>query len=279
MVFALPADRLEQAERSLHDVMVTLTKTFAHLHVGLAVFDHRRQLQLFNPAITDLTGVPVDFLAHRPTLTALLDAMRERNTIPEPKDYRSWRRQLLDMEKAAASGLYEDTWSLPTGQTYRVIGRPHPDGALALIIEDISDEMTRSRRYRAEIELNLSVIDGLDEAIAVFSQSGQLVMSNVAYSRLWGHDPAATLGDATMAGLLGQWKSQAAPTPLWDQLEDMAASPADRQAIRTDLRLKDGRLIACHFSPLEGGATMAAFTLLPPKPETQPVAGQERLRA
>ncbi len=202
LVFALPADRLEQAERSLHDVMITLTKTFAHLHVGLAIFDRQRQLQLFNPALTDLTGLPVDFLIRKPTLTAVLDALRERNVAPEPKDYRSWRRPLLDMEKAAASGHYEETWSLPTGQTYRVIGRPHPDGALALIIEDISDAMTRSRRYRAEIELGLSVIDGLDEAIAVFSQSGQLVMSNAAYARLWGHDPASTLGEATLGGLV-----------------------------------------------------------------------------
>ena len=278
-VFALPADQLEQAERSLREVLLTLTKTFAHLHVGLAIFDRQRQLQLFNPALTDLTALPVDFLARRPTLTALLDAMRERNTVPEPKDYRSWRRQLLQMEKAAASGHYEETWSLPSGQTYRVIGRPHPDGALALIIEDISDEMTRSRRYRAEIELGMAVIDGLDEAVAVFSQAGQLVMSNLAYARLWGHDPTADLSEASLATIVGHWKENASPSPIWAEFEDLAAAPTDRRPISAEARLKDGRLLACRFTPLVAGSTMAAFRVLPAAPGPKAVPDAERMTA
>lgn len=279
IIFALPADQLEQAERSLREVLLTLTKTFAHLHVGLAIFDRQRQLQLFNPALTDLTDLPVDFLARRPTLTALLDAMRERNTVPEPKDYRSWRRQLLQMEKAAASGLYEETWSLPSGQTYRVIGRPHPDGALALIIEDISDEMTRSRRYRAEIELGMAVIDGLDEAVAVFSQAGQLVMSNTAYARLWGHDPSTELSEASLATVVGHWKETASPNPIWAEFEDLASAPTDRRPINAEARLKDGRLLACRFTPLVAGSTMAGFRVLPASPGPKAVPDSERMTA
>jgi hypothetical protein len=45
------------------------------------------------------------------------------------------------LEEEAASGLFEETWSLPGGQTYRVIGRPHPNGALAFMFEDISGLM------------------------------------------------------------------------------------------------------------------------------------------
>jgi len=48
---------------------------------------------LFNPALLDLTGLPAEFLAMRPSLLSVLDAMHDRNMIPEPKDYRSWRRQ------------------------------------------------------------------------------------------------------------------------------------------------------------------------------------------
>ena len=57
MVFyALPADRLAPAEATLRDFMQTLTKTFAQLPIGLAIFDSSRILQLFNPALLDLTG-------------------------------------------------------------------------------------------------------------------------------------------------------------------------------------------------------------------------------
>ena len=259
LVFALPADGAVQAETALRDFMQTLTKTFAHLHVGLAIFDVQRQLQLFNPALLDLTGLPVDFLSMRPSLLSVLDAMRDRNMIPEPKDYRGWRRQLVELEKAAASGLYEETWSLPGGQTYRVIGRPHPNGAIALMIEDISGEMLRTRRYRADLELGQSVIDQVDEAIAVFSEGGQLVMSNAAYGQIWGDDPSATLEEASLWSLCAQWRNQSAATPIWGQLEDFAANQGDRSTWRAEARLLDGRLIDCRFAPLAGGATLTAF--------------------
>ena len=261
LIFALPADAAVQAETGLRDFMQTLTKTFAHLHVGLAIFDHQRQLQLFNPALLDLTGLPVDFLSMRPSLLSVLDAMRDRKMIPEPKDYRGWRRQMVDMEKAAASGLYEETWSLPGGQTYRVIGRPHPNGAIALMIEDISGEMLRTRRYRADLELGQSVIDQVDEAIAVFSESGQLVMSNAAYAGLWGGDPSTSLDDASLRTLCGQWRNQSAPNPVWNALEDFAANQGDRTSWRAEVPLLDGRMIDCRFAPLTGGATLTAFTV------------------
>lgn len=261
LVFASTADALVQAETAMRDFMVTLTKTFAHLHVGLAIFDKQRQLVLFNPALMDLTGLPADFLSMRPSLLSVLDGMRDRNMIPEPKDYRGWRRQLIEMERAAASGLYEETWSLPAGQTYQVIGRPHPNGALALMIEDISGEMLRTRRFRADLELSQSVIDEVDEAIAVFSPAGQLVISNAGYARLWGGDPAANLMDETLRSLSGRWRTQCAPSPVWADLEDFASNPGDRMQWKAQVRLLDGRLIDCRFAPLSGGATMTAFRL------------------
>ena len=100
-VYALRADSAVQAETTLRDFMQTLTKTFAHLPIGLAIFDSRRQLQLFNPALLDLTGLPPDFLSLRPSLVSVLDALRDRNMVPEPKDYRDWRRQITDLERGS----------------------------------------------------------------------------------------------------------------------------------------------------------------------------------
>jgi PAS domain-containing protein len=270
LMFATPADAAVHAETALRDFMQTLAKTFAQLPIGLAIFDRQRQLQLFNPALLDLTGLPVDFLSMRPSLVSVLDALRDRKMIPEPKDYKGWRRQIVEMEKAAASGLYEETWNLPDGQTYRVIGRPHPNGALALMIEDISTEMLRTRRYRADLELGQAVVDEMDEAIAVFSQAGQLVMSNAAYAGLWGHDPAGTLADVSVRTLSTLWRAQSAPNPLWSEVEDFVATVGDRQSWRAEARLLDGRLLACRVSPVAGGATLVSFRLVSPTESALP---------
>lgn len=259
LCYALAADKAVQAETALREFMQTLTKTFADLPIGLAIFDRSRNLQMFNPALTDLTTLAPEFMIGRPSLNAFLDAMRAKAMIPEPKDYRSWRKQLARLEEEASMGLFEETWSLPGGQTYRVIGRPHPNGALAFMFEDISNEMSRTRRYRADLELGQSVIDAVEEAVAVFSQGGQLVMSNHAYAQLWQHDPQVMLSEASISTLCTWWRDHAAPTLLWDDATDYVTSSGDRAAWDGEVRLLDGRLVTCRFRPLTGGATLITF--------------------
>ena len=264
LCYALAADRAVQAETSLREFMQTLTKTFADLPIGLAIFDRSRSLQMFNPALTDLTTLSPEMLIARPSLNAFLDAMRAKAMIPEPRDYRSWRKQLARLEEEASMGIFEETWSLPGGQTYRVIGRPHPNGALAFMFEDISHEMSRTRRYRADLELGQSVIDAVEDAVAVFSQGGQLVMSNAAYAQLWQHDPQVLLSEASIATLCAWWRDHAAPTLLWEDATDYVTSAGDRAAWEGDIRLMDGRNVSCRFRPLTGNATLITFRVQVP---------------
>jgi PAS domain-containing protein len=264
LFFALPADAAVAAEAALRDFMQTLTKTFAELPTGLAIFDRKRQLQLFNPALIDLTGLPPDVLSMRPTLFAFLDGLRDRRMIPEPKDYRNWRNRMMELEQAAASGQYEETWNLPSGQTFRVFGRPHPNGALALMFEDITPEMARTRRYRADLELGQSVIDAMEDAVAVFSGDGQLVMTNAAYATLWGHDPTTQITDSGIEGVAAWWRDHSAPSALWAEAERFVARDGDGGECEGAVRLFDGRLISCRFRPLHGGATLALFRLMSP---------------
>lgn len=259
MCYALPANRLVQAETSLRDFMQTLTKTFAQLPIGLAIFDRARVLQLFNPALIDLTGLAPEFLIARPTLASLLDALRESAMIPEPKDYRSWRRQITGMEEAAASGLFEETWALPSGQTYRVTGRPHPNGALAFLLEDISSETMRTRRYHADLELGQAVIDAMTDAVVVFGQDGEVAMSNAAAARLWGADFANPPANGGEPGAIALWRQMTAPTLLWNDLADYIGTLGPRDPWEGEIRTADGRLFGCRVSALPHGSTLVSF--------------------
>ncbi len=247
------------AEEQLREFMQTLTKTFAHLTIGLAVFDRGRQLALFNPALTDLSGLPIDFLTGRPTLFGFLDKLRERHMIPEPKDYKSWRRRLVELEAAASDGSYAETWSLPHGQTYRVTGRPHPDGAVAFLFEDISSEISLTRRFRAELEIGQSALDTFEDAIVVFSSGGILIFSNDAYSDLWGEEPETSVSDIDILRAMRRWMERSAPTPVWGDLRDFVTRPQDRSDWSADVRLKDGRAMTCRVVPIASGATLVRF--------------------
>ncbi|RME18162.1 MAG: PAS domain-containing protein [Alphaproteobacteria bacterium] len=258
---ASPVDALVQAETSLREFVTTLTKTFAALPIGLVIFDRARALTMFNPALIDLTGLPASFLVSRPSLASFLDKLRDARMIPEPRDYKSWRQQIADLVRAAEHGDYEETWALPTGQTYRVTGRPHPDGALALLFEDISSEVTLTRRFRTEIEISQTVLDALPSAIAVFTASGVLATANTPYARLWGRDPSTTLAEVSLDEALAGWREACAPTPLWAEIRKFATRTGPRTAWTGSALLKDGRALSCHVAPLAQGATMVAFSL------------------
>jgi PAS domain-containing protein len=258
--FAVPADAAVRAESSLREFIQTLGKTFAHLPIGLAVFDRQRQLALFNPALMDLTGLGAEFLTARPTLFTILDKLREMRMIPEPKNYRGWRQQMADLERAAASGLHQETWTLPTGQTYRVTGRPQPDGGVAFLFEDISTEMSLTRRFRAEIERGQEIFDKIDEAIAVFSPAGMLLQSNAAYARLWGSDPGATLRKVAIRDCVQVWQAQTLPNPAWNQISGFVAQMGARQDWSASSVRLDGQNLRCRVVPMSGGATLIGFS-------------------
>jgi PAS domain-containing protein len=258
--FAMDASNIIAAEEGRQKFIQTLTKTFAHLSAGLAIFDRDRRLVLFNPAFLDLTTLPADFLSQRPPVSAVLDRLRDLQMLPEPKDYSSWRDRVAALEAAAVRGTYAETWSLPSGRTYRVTGRPHPDGAIAFLFEDISDEIHLTRHFRSELETAQSVLDSLDEAVAVFSTAGTLTMSNAAYADLWGRGTAG-LSELGFSGELDNWVTFARshPSPVWDRLRLATADLRDRQRWQDTVRLDDGRSLICRFQPLSGGASLVGF--------------------
>lgn len=275
LCFATSADAIVTAESSLQGFVQTLTKTFAHLSIGLAVFDRDRQLALFNPALTDLTKMPFDFLSGRPTLYTMLDRLRENQMMPEPKDYKSWRHQMIALEEAAADGTYAETWTLPSGQTYRVIGRPHADGAVALLFEDISAEISLTRNFREELETGQAVLDVLKDAVVVFSSTGLITVSNAAYTDLWGVDPSTAFGEMSITDAVRLWQTICDPTPLWDEVRSFVGSHSGRAEWFGTTTLDTGDALRCQVSPLAGGATMVSFHV--EKPDTKPAVKVQKL--
>ncbi len=279
---AVPIDATIRAEDSLRAYMATLTRTFAQLQTGLAIFDRRRQLILFNPAFHDLTGLDTLWLSTRPTLAGLLDRMHDRHALPEPRDYRAWRDRLAGLEAGVQDGGFEEVWTLPSGRVFRICAQPHHDGGLALLMDDISDDVALTRQFRSEIDLAQSVIDALPDAVAVFTRTGTMVLANEAYGALWGiprPDPRDTGNEAlTISGAIRLWQSRCLPGGPWQDVRDSVTSAADRSEWSDSARRPDGRLIECRVQPLSPTATLVAFTESEPTPVFQALR-RERLSA
>lgn len=273
LIYALPADEAHQAERTKREFIQTLTKTFATLPIGLAVFDRTRRLQMFNPSLTDLTGLEPEFLLSRPGIEGFLNRMRDKRVLPEPRDYRSWARRLLDIESNAPGGDFEETWTLPTGQTFRVSANPHPDGALAFLIEDITSETHLTRNVRAEMETSQSVLNQLDEAIAVFAPNGELVLTNDAFTQLWTLEGEESLGGVTLTEALENWREAGDDPALWARVAALAR-PGQAEALPVEglMRLADGERLRVEARRTSTGALMIAFATLDAPAQTGPRA-------
>ncbi len=249
------------AEKAQRNFVQTLAKTFAHLSIGLAIFDRNGQLALFNPALVDLTGLPAHFLSARPTMLSFFDQLRENRRMPEPKNYRNWRQEIADVIAAATDGRYQETWSLESGQTYSIKGRPHPDGATAFLIEDISAEVTLTRNFRAELKLGQSLLDTLDDGLAVFSASGILTFCNTAYRKMWKQDPRSAFTDITILDCITAWQSVSEDNPLWQKVEEYIGTIGDKDPWHLPIILKDGTLVNCQLVPVSQGVTLMRFRI------------------
>ena len=247
------------AEEAQRNFVQTLAKTFAHLSIGLAIFDRNGQLALFNPALVDLTALPAPFLSARPTMVSFFDQLRENRRMPEPKNYLNWRQEISEVIAAATDGRYQETWSLESGQTYSVRGRPHPDGATAFLIEDITAEVTLTRNFRAELELSQSLLDTLEDGFAVFSASGVLSFCNAAYRDLWKQDPDKSFAEITIIDAIAVWRQMSAPNPLWPDLADFISGRGDRAGWSMPIYPLHGAPLHCEISAIASGATLVRF--------------------
>lgn len=262
LCYATDINAVVDAEVAQRNFVQTLAKTFAQLSIGLAIFDRNRQLALFNPALIDLTALPADFLSGRPSVMSFFDRLRNQNMMPEPKNYGGWRQQMNDLVEAAADGRYQETWSLPSGSVYSVSGRPHPDGAVAFLFEDITAEITLTRRFRSELELGQSILDQLEDAIAVFSSDGALAFSNSAYHKLWRVDPEASFATVSVLDATRIWQDKCTATPVWGEISDFVDRRENRSQWRELVQLRSGERLTCTVSPIQNGGTMIRFVNL-----------------
>lgn len=261
--FATGVDAVVRAEEAQRNFVQTLSKTFANLTTGLAIFDRNRRLALFNPALIDLSGLSAEFLSARPNLFEFFDKLREQQVMPEPKNYDSWRERMARLVAAASDDRFRESWNLAGGQTFDVTGRPYPDGAIAFLFNDITAEVSLTRGFRTELETMQSSLDAMEDAVAIFNQQGILTVSNFAYKSMWGVDPDTCLADLSILDATQEWKSAFHPNPIWPELRDFVTGATERASWDGDLRSKDGREVICRVDPICYGSTMVRFCLAP----------------
>ncbi len=189
--------------------------------------------------------------------------------IPEPKNYGSWRQQIAELVIAAAGDRYCETWSLPSGVTYKVHGRPHPDGALAILFEDISAEVSLTRRFRSQLDLVQASLDSIDDAVVVFSPVGTATFSNSAYRRFWKTLSETHVAEYSFRDALASWRDRCEASDIWADVENHLTDINPRADYLGVIRTLEGKTKYIRVVYLQGGNKVVIFSDLPEATDTE----------
>ena len=247
------------AERTLVRFVRTMTETFAHLNVGLAIFDRNQTLALFNPALVQMWQADPAWLAGRPSLREIVDSLRVNRRISEMPDFHDWRQRLTDLFENTETADYEELWSLSDGSDIRVLARPHPHGSLAFVFDDVTERMRLEQQFRHSVDLRHATLDRLDEGLAVFGPDGLLQLVNAAFHEIWGTDAETVRLSMHASELLPLVRGLTVETNVWERLMTFITSADTRQPWGARLTLGTGRILGARFASLPDGATMAIF--------------------
>ena len=245
----------EKPKKAPDRFIQTMAATFAHLQVGIAVFDNQNELSLFNPVLSQHLGLRPEWLIKKPNLLCFLDRLRETNILPEPKNYTSWRKIFLKIERSAMKDDFREDWGLADGRSLRVIGRPHPSGTVVFLFEDVTATLARERQFRLHISNLENALNAATIGLVAFNRTGNVTFLNDALARaLPAHSNFETVQDFSRS-----MQKVFRPTPVWGDLRQFIEDTSERGPWQADIKTNSKESVLVNFEPISTGGTLCEF--------------------
>ena len=255
---AVDVTAVERAEATLRREIDFHARTLDQLATAVAIFGPDRRLKSSNAAYRRLFELDAAFLESKPDEHAVLDRLRALRRIPEQRDYRAWRTELLSVYRE--SEAKEHTWHLPDGQTLRVIANPNPQGGMTWIYENVTEQLELQSQVTALSRVQGETIDHLSEGVAVFGSDGRLQLHNPTLAALLGLDAGFLEGQPHVADVVRAVRGPGDDDRLWGSFTACVAGlPESRSSVGGRLERPGERVIDFVTVPLPDGRTMATF--------------------
>ena len=231
-----------EAQRSMLD----------RLSVGVAQFDGERKLTFANQPFRRLLGMRPGSGPLGTSFERMLSDARDESRLPEVRDFPTWRKDRVDWFGEDAT--QEEDWPLSDGTHLSVVGQPMPDGGLALILEDRTEQLSLAANRDTLLRTRTAMLDSLFEALAVFAPDGTLQLWNHSFPETWGLEADALDSHPSVDALLEMIeRNLARPRQIKGVAEVIRSATLDRKERAGRLQLADGRTIEFAGIPLPDG--------------------------
>ncbi|ABC63101.1 PAS domain-containing sensor histidine kinase [Erythrobacter litoralis] len=250
--YAVDIQEMEEQARAHRAYAKAQRNMLDRLSVGVAQFDAERKLTFANQPFRRIFNMRLGGLADGLPFERLLSEARDAGRTPEVRDFPAWRQE--HVEWFASGETQEEAWPLSDGTHLRIVAQPMPDGGLAIIAEDRTEQLALSATRDTLLRTRTATLDSLFEALAVFAPDGHLQLWNRSFASTWGVE-AETLDehplvDTMLEEIAG---NLAKPKHIKRVGEVIRTATLDRNETGSRVALADGRTLEFAGVPLPDG--------------------------
>ncbi len=232
-------------------------RTMDQVETAVASFDVDGNLEFFNSSFARLWNLDKTWLEKKPHLGAIYDRLWEDGRLPEPDNYRKWKKRQLEPNDDHES--QEQLWHLPSGQSIRILAGPHPYGTIYLY-DDVTGQLKLENQNNTLSNIQRETIDNLQEGAALFSSSGKLQLFNPAFARIWDIAPDKLEGEPHIEKIVGWAHDLHEDKAFWNGLRGTITTLGEvRKNFEARIERPDGSVFDCKAVPLPGGSTLVTF--------------------
>jgi len=276
--FAIDVQDLEDARAELARHVQSQRELADRMTAGAIQFEADRTVSFFNQPFAVMAQLDPEWLAEGPEFDRVLERMREKNRLPEARDFPVWKAERRAWFTSPQEVIEED-WILADGDHLRVVAQPLPDGGLRMFIEDRTEQVRLASARDTLLRVRAATFDNLFEAISVFASDGRLYLWNRRFSDVWELEEEQLSEHPRVDELIPVMARKLVNPTTAAQIREMVRQTTnERQSASGRISLTDGRHFEFAAVPLPDGN--ALFTMVDVTDSTRIEAAlRERARA
>ncbi|NUT01799.1 MAG: PAS domain-containing protein [Sphingomonas sp.] len=258
--FAIDIQEMEDSRSELARHVQSQRDLADRLTAGTVQFDADRAVSFFNQPFAVMAKLDQDWLAEGPEFDRVLERMRERNRLPEVRDFPVWKAERREWFTSANEVIEED-WILADGDHLRVVAQPLPDGGLRMFLEDRTEQVRLASARDTLLRVRAATFDNLFEAISVFASDGRLYLWNKRFQDVWDLEEERLTEHPRVDELVPAMARKLVNPTAAAQIREMVRHTTnERQPASGRISLTDGRHFEFAAVPLPDGN--ALFTMV-----------------
>lgn len=261
---AFDATKYERVKDELKRYNHAHKQTLDKLKTAIAQFGPDQNLEFYNSSYQELFGIETKFLDSKPSMSMVLEEIRNLKKMPEQSNFKSWRDNELDAFRQVESS--EKWWHLPNGTNLHIIADPHPFGGVTFLYDDVTEHVALASAYNELDQMQTETLDNLTDGVAVFNSDGELQLSNPAFAKIWEIDNAQLTGKPHVNKVIEWCRDQSANADeqtdeVWNGLKTSVTAIVDeRQELAGRIHCGDEKIVDYASIPLPNSSTLMTFT-------------------